>query len=275
MRNELPSPPPVRRQRRVRIMLVAACTLVGLMLLVVLMRIDDAPAPDGANDPGTPVVDLIAPERLTDDERLSAGDDLEASPNLAMRRGGWIQVADKTDPGRVAQRYRFEALDPNPTGLGAGWARMERPIAEFSLSGDRILTMRGDEALVNMPSGALESGTITGNVLISIFDPIDGHPADPQTQTPGFVLLTEHAVFDSLSGEIICDSEMYAATNGIEFTGDGLSAYLNDQDDRVRLTIDHVDTIRFAQSPATLVAGPVADPVAGPVTGAGAAAPPA
>ena len=121
----------------------------------------------------TAVIDVI-PGPLAKEELQRRGFDSDtASAMPVMEEGGWILTADK-NTGKLAQRYRFLRLDPNPPGMGPNWVGMDKPRAEFYLADGRVVTLTGDSALVHLPHRVLESGTITGNVTIKLFEPPAG-----------------------------------------------------------------------------------------------------
>jgi len=248
MADEIPtdqSPPPVRRSLRKPLLLVGCGVILAGLLLVVVMNLDGGrPAALQAEQPPE-AVQIIEPGRLTEDEqRAERGSELRPA-ELGSLSGGWIQVADER--GELAQQYRFDHLDPDPEGMGSGWFRMTAPVLEIYAADGAVFTLRGDSALTYAPNQAIESGTLTGNVLIHRYERIAGETLDPARDEPSMVLRTTEARFDNILGEVRCDEEIHAETTSGEFRGSRLKLLINDREDIIELVrVEELQYIRLA-----------------------------
>ncbi len=255
-----PPPPTARRRRGRQIALVAGCAIIGLMFLVVLLQIGGEETP--ANDPAAidlDVIDLVTPEGLNDDDRAGRGMNMDGQ-DIGLVYGGWIQATDKDDPTRVTQQYRCTRLDPDPPGFTEGWVRMENPQAELFLDNGRILTLEGDSALVHTPEGEMESGTLSGDVLIKLFEPVDGRPVDTSADRPTLIMATPEASFDNYLGEVSCPLGIRVSAPSAEFLGGDMRLLVNDQTQRISMVINEVDSIRFVDAERVAAApAPVAN----------------
>jgi hypothetical protein len=200
-----------------------------------------------------------------------------------LEAGGWIQAFDQAT-GTLIQQYRFERLDPDPTGLPAGWVRMERPRAEFYLADHRVVALAGESADAYMPHRILESGTISGTAVIRMFEPPPGAILDEERDEPLLVIHTEQATFDNVLGEVRSPGRVRIESLSMELVGESLSILINDQGPVVRTTVEveRLDHMRMARGaaveradpPPPPPAAPAAAPKPAPVRAASPAAPP-
>lgn len=240
-------PPPVHSRRQRPVTLIACAAILFVLILIVLLNIDSGVDQRSAVD-DTDIPELITPRAL---DRESEGDDPFAlrrgfQPQLA--RGGWIQIAG--EDGQLAQQYRCERLDPRPDG----WLDMTQPEMEIYLQRNRILTLRGDSAIAHAPSNAIESGTVTGNVIVKLFEAPDGTTIDVRNDEPTMTVETDEASFDNFLGEIRCDDWVTITTPQLELPGRQLSLLHDDRNNRFQLRIQHYDYIRLFDQDATAVA---------------------
>ena len=231
-------------------LIAAAVIVVGLGIVVILNR-DNADEAAARTTSPVPIVDLV-PEPLASDEIRTAGSGLAtdgAMPDLDA--GGWIQIVDR-DTGKLAQQYRFTRLDPTPEGLPANWVRMDQPRAELYLTDNRVVRLSGDSAVVHLPHRVLESGSLTGNVVIEVFEPPPGRLLDDTRDDPILVVHAPEAAFDNVMGEVSCPDRFRVESPSMEFLGSGLSLLINDQTKPVRASMEiaHLEFARFAQRPA-------------------------
>ncbi|MDP7069978.1 MAG: hypothetical protein QF561_01360 [Phycisphaerales bacterium] len=207
--------------------LAGAAISVGLLIIVILF---DRPDPSPVQDDSETATDLIAPQPLRDGGP-TAGGLMDPNLSVALPEGGWLQIAGPD--GSLAQQYRFTHLNPDPPDLPTHWIRMKSPEVELFMSGGRLVTLSGDEADAYAPRRALEEGRLIGNVVIRMFEPVGGAPADPSTTPPAMTITTASAEFDNLSGRIACAGRLTARTDTEEMQGSGLRILLNDRDDRI------------------------------------------
>ena len=232
----MPQRPPADRRR---LILIGSGVLVALLMLVVLLQLDSS------DEPTRPVAD--GRELLDPDAIPAVGRDAAVLDNpVSAGARGWIQIADAD--GRLAQQYRCERLDPNPDGLGAGWIGMDEPQLEMFLSNGGVVTMHGQRAEMYAPNSALESGSITGGVIIRMFDDIATLEEDPDGGA-SVEMRTEAASFDNKLGAITCDGAIHMQTREGEFLGREMRVLINDRDGVIsNLRITEVDEIRLASS---------------------------
>ena len=256
-------PKPSRPSTKIRVnptkriaLIAGGVVVVGIGLLIALNFDKDG---GQANLDDAFIIDLM-PDPLTSDEVRRTGTNPAIDGSMpVLEAGGWIQIVD-TDTGRLAQQYRFQRLDPNPQGMPANWVRMDQPRCELYLSGNRVLRLSGDSALVHLPHRVLESGTLTGHVRIEVFEPPPGYLLNDLRDKPVLVMHAPEAAFDNVMGEVSCRDRFRAESPSMEFLGSGLSLLINDQPDPVRTTmeIEHLEYARLAQ--ATVEAGSPDEP---------------
>jgi len=226
-------------------LITGGVVVVGVGLLIALTPDKNA---GQVNLDDTIIIDLL-PEPLASDEVRRSGTNPALDGTMPeLKAGGWIQIVDK-DTGRLVQQYRFRRLDPNPPGMPANWVQMDQPRAEVYLSGDRVLRLSGDSALVHLPHRVLESGTLTGHVLIEVFKPPPGLLLNDLRDKPILVMHAPEAAFDNVMGEVRCRDRFRVESPSMEFLGSGLSLLINDQTDPVRITLEiqHLEYARLAQ----------------------------
>jgi hypothetical protein len=243
-------PPPVRAGPAKPVALIACGVILAGLLLVVVMNLERSGPQEtrGGPDVEPPdVTELITPGGLSAEDLAGDGFDIATDTSVDLPAGGWIQITD--DAGNLAQQYRFERLDPRPTGRGQGWLQMVRPEAEIYLSGGRVITLSGANALAFAPNRALESGTIFGDVLIRLFEPAgeddDDTPVDTVNDRPAVIVRTDEARFDNMLGEIACPGWITVNTPSLDMPGEGLRVYMNDRDGTFRLELDAVEHIEL------------------------------
>ena len=162
---------------------------------------------------------------------------------IALPEGGWVQQTDKH--GNLIQQYRCVTLDPNPKDLPTGWIEMERPEVELFLSDNRIVRITGDSGIGNAPNRILESGEISGNVRVSMFDLHDGVQMTSNT-SPSVVMTTKQASFDNFIGEITCDYEVKIVSPKQTLVGRQLTVRFNDTENRIEyLRLEELDYIEL------------------------------
>jgi len=241
--------------------------LVSLLLLVVVMQLDRPEAPVAPASPED-TIDLIPPQPLQRDGQ-TAGSLVDPNQSVTLPKGGWLQVAG--DDGRLAQQYRFTHLDPDPTDLPTHWIRMRQPEVELFMTGGRLVTLAGDEADAYAPRQALEEGRLIGNVVIQMYEPVNGGAVDPATADPAMTITTATAEFDNLSGRITCPGELFVQTDTEEMQGTDLRILLNDRDERIEyLEVAKLDylLLRDTQGANRIARNPSAHPAVAATAGA-------
>lgn len=243
-------PPPVAATHGRPMILIASGVVLALLLLIIVMNLNTV-TPSQTRGEATPPPDdddiaELLPPRLTDEQLEGGGQSLGGEPQLRLEAGGWIQVPDPDDPTRLAQRYRCERLDPNPEGMGPGWVEMTDPRAELYLSTERIVTMEGESALVFLNNRAMESGRLTGAVVIRMYDADENGVLDLDGP-PQMVVHAQDADLDNFLGEVRCEGDIFVSTTSLDFQGRDLTMRFNDKENRIEsLTIERPDLIRIA-----------------------------
>ncbi len=234
------APPPVRTGPSKPLLILTCGGIVAALLLIVILNIDQEPR-GSKHLTDEQIIELIAPPSpLTDADLAQAGDRMQ--PLRAQR--GWIQTHNSD--GTPAQRYRCEALDPAPDGMGPGWLEMTQPRMEI-FSDDRIISIAGDTAFTYAPQRAVEQGTVTGNVVVRVFDYEPGQPIDPEHDEPAMTMHTAEASFENFLGEISAGGGVLIEGPNFTMPGDRLSILIDDQHDEVRITLAKVEYIRFVR----------------------------
>jgi lipopolysaccharide export system protein LptA len=241
-----PSPPRrVRRPARRPVALIACGLIVAGLLLVVLVNLDrDEPAARDV-DPAIDTSGVVTPRHLNEDDFTGGARAIDEAIG-ELPAGGWIQVSN--DRGELAQQYRFRRLDPSPEGLGPGWVRLQNPEIELYGSGGSVVRLTGESALAYTPNRAVESGTLTGDVVIRRFERPDDRGFDRETTPADLAVRTDEAHFDNMIGIVECAGPIHVETRSGEFRGAGLELLINDRDDVIqRLDVERVDEIRLAR----------------------------
>ncbi|NBQ16580.1 MAG: hypothetical protein EBU31_18680, partial [Proteobacteria bacterium] len=137
-------------------------------------------------------------------------------------------------------------IDPLPDKRLA----MAEPRAVLYGDGGRIVTMRADAMTARVPKRALESGKLTGNVVIRIYRSRNGAPVDLKNDAPDVTVESPEAAFDQASGEIRCDRQVRIAGEVIVFNGEGLSLTLSADGKNIeRLVVDRaLEPVRISRS---------------------------
>lgn len=235
-------PPRIRKDRRKVYILIGSSAILMVLLLAVVTNIESGVETNEPEIVRDDVPELI-PKALTDAETSGEGFDRD-SIGVGLPEGGAIEVANLD--GSIAQEYRFTRLNPNPEGKPAGWLEMDNPYAVIYGKDGQIITLSGDQALARAPNRALESGTLTGNVVIRIYQSSPGRRFIPGELQPTATVKTSHAVFDNQLGEIRCDDDVNIVSTTLELFGTGLRLQINDQENIAQLwEIDDIHYILF------------------------------
>ena len=228
--------------------IICSVLLLGLIIII------DRPTQQGDVTDQVAVTELIGPSDLELDGPQVASNMVDPSMGLDLPRGGWIQVANQD--GRLSQQYRCEHLDPDPTELDAHWISMDRPEVELYMSQSRLVTLTGDAALAYAPQRELEEGQFNGNVVISMYEPVNGQPANPLIDKPELVIRTPRATFDNFLGKISCDGRIELETPRERMVGRDLQVLLNDQDQRIEyLKMSELDYLLIRSPEKTRLTG--------------------
>ena len=235
------------RRRRIRpylwtvIAVAVSVALVAVAWMVDHRRTDDRRA---SKTRQRPVAELVTPSPLSDQERSGGGPKFGSQESVRLQQGAWVQVADAK--GNLKQQYTATRIDPLPDKR----LSMAEPRAVLYGDGGRIVTMRADAMTARVPKRALESGKLTGNVVIRIYRSRNGAPVDLKNDAPDVTVESPEAAFDQASGEIRCDREVRIAGEVIVFNGQGLSLTLSADGKNIeRLVVDRaLEPVRISRS---------------------------
>ncbi|MCZ6836697.1 MAG: hypothetical protein O7G85_13045 [Planctomycetota bacterium] len=234
-----PAPPPIQMNRGKVVTLVVCGTILTTLLMVVLMNIQTGTGPVQTPVATDDIKELV-PTKLTSDEIEPGG----INPVPMLPKGGMIEVAREN--GTLAQEYRFQRLEPRPEGRPAGWLEMVKPFAVMYGSDGQVTTLSSDVALANAPNRALESGTLTGNVVIRLFEGEPGWRFVEGELDPSAVIKTDKAIFDNVIGEILCEGLVDITSATVDLMGNGFKLQINDLDEIAQLwRVEKVHYIRF------------------------------
>ncbi len=235
-------------QRR-RIILLGGTGIGVVAIGTVLFLVDrtpESPERTAVRDPSA--IDLIPPPPPLD------GETEEATGR------GWIQIAD--EQGRLAQQYRCDFLDPSPEGMDPGWIRMTRPQLEVFQDDGSVIVLSGDEAMAFAPSSAVESGTISGDVVIRVYaDAAARRPEDPLAGLQ-LELRTQRARLDGVLGEVTCPGTVLAESREGVFVGSDVRLLLGTGEAAISsLAVRQVQHVRLVSPRED--AGGAGEPAAG------------
>ncbi|MDG2031550.1 MAG: LPS export ABC transporter periplasmic protein LptC [Phycisphaerales bacterium] len=238
---------------------VMSGVLLSLVVILVGWFMEPEPTRDRRRHRQLDVTDLVTPEALTESERERASTSPESS-NVKLEDGAWVQVADSD--GRLQQQYSAERIDPLPDG----WLQMTRPRAMIFLEGGKVVTLRGEHGLVNVPQQAIQSGTLEGDVVIRIFAPVDDQPVRIESSEPEVILRTDKAMFDNSLGEVRCDRAIRIDAEGASFAGIGLSMLLGEGERTIeRLVVNEsTEPIRVQRAITSNSTDQVSEPAVSP-----------
>jgi hypothetical protein len=222
--------------------LVVAGIIAGGVLLLVVSKLDSTrsgessgPAPRIRNATDLGGADGSAaqtPGALSEAERRASA---ETFTRAQLEAGAWVQVADEN--GRLAQQYSARSLTPLPDGELA----LEAPRAMLFRPDGRVIQLSADSGRARVPRKALESGTLTGHVLIRIFRPREVEagqppvPVDVDRDSPIIEVTATDARFDNL--ELRCDGAISLVSEMGTFDGEGLSMILDERTGEMRSLI--------------------------------------
>ena len=198
--------------------MIGAIVLASLVVMAAWL-IEPEPLEARVRHRDLDITELVTPDALTEEERRSSGFKPEGS-NIVLEEGAWVQVAG--DDGSLAQQYSAQKIDPLPDG----WLEMVRPRSMMYMDAGRVMTLRGEHGLLNVPNQAIESGTLDGDVVIRLFIPKDGAEVDITQDEPEIIIRTDEASFDNSLGEIRCDQSIRIDTKEASFAGVGLTVLI-------------------------------------------------
>ncbi len=230
--------PTKNANRRTAWIVAGVSSLFCALLIALLFAIskDDTTLP--AHVQSEDVIDLLETPKQEHINIVNIDSD---EIGIELPRGGWVQQTDAN--GNLTQQYRCENLDPNPTGL-PGWIEMKKPEVELYLGDNKLVRITGDIGIAHAPKRTLESGEISGHVVIQMFE-LDEmqHSTNP---IPEMEMQTVKATFDNFIGEIMCPNEVRISSPSQTLKGRNLSVRFNDLEERIEyLHLTELDYIEL------------------------------
>ncbi|MEQ9616505.1 MAG: hypothetical protein RLN60_00550 [Phycisphaerales bacterium] len=195
----------------------ARLAAVFLVTLVVGLLVWSELARRGQVAPGgTPAMESLPTPGEGNDtaSRVESPDGIQDLIDMG-EQGVWTN--DDPEVGLI--RIRWDALDPQPNGLFL----VDKPHATISLENVRI-EIRAEAGRLVWPARGLdqdrepESGTLTGDVVITLHD-----PDAPIDTSPTVRFATDSLNFDTTLGEIKTADAIRVENEQIRYTGEGLS----------------------------------------------------
>jgi hypothetical protein len=237
-----PLPPPIKRGRGRAVLLLGAGAVMAAVGIAVVLNIDRGLEQDQREMTAESMEEAPPPPLLGAGETGAPID--EMSTDAIVTRRGWIQDLDKN--GLVAQEYRYARSEPSPDGR----LHMTRPEVKIYLKDNRVLMMRSESAIVHAPKKALESGRMTGDVLIRMFEMPADRELDEAVDVPVLEVRTQEASYDNFQGDIHAPGAVDIQTATAWLPGTGLRLQINDLEGRPgQLTIDRIDgELRLTES---------------------------
>ncbi len=221
---------PASRPSNARLfLLIGAGVFGGSVLLLIVSKLDstsvrqEKPRITGA-------ADVLKPGALSESERLANSDKFSRAQ---LEDGAWVQVADET--GKLSQQYSARSLKPLPEGELA----LELPKAMLFQKDGRVIVLSANSGRARVPKQALESGTLTGDVKIRIFRPVQEggstRAVNVETDTPVIKIDAADAHFDNL--EVSCRGAIHLESDMGSFDGEGLSMILDEKGGEIKSLI--------------------------------------
>lgn len=235
-----------------RVLIVAGLGVIGLGVITLLSRGDDATSGGGQ---GTKNVGGVnAPD--------APDGGINPTPGGQPIESAGPGVIQRTDPktGRLLQEFRYNGLEPREQGV----FDMDKPRARMFLEPFRVIEMASDTGRFVMPNRVFESGEFVGNLVITVFECEPEQKLDLSPKSPHRVvkIKLDRATFDATLGEVRSDSKvelMTPSTRRAYFRGRGLTLVYNEVASRIDyLEITHGDMLRYTPSAE---GDPAAEPV--------------
>lgn len=177
-----------------------------------------------------------------------------------------IQFTDRDDPTRLAGEITLASLPAAPAGE---YRIAEQPRIWQFLRDGRTLHISADRGRFVMPSATEppDSGTLEGNVIIRLYEPLPGGRRPVVGETPPALTATTDAPlsFDQRLSRIDTPGRLSVRSDAVEFDGSGVTAVLNRLRNRIEsLHVARGDRILY--NPAARADEP--EPAAQPAPGA-------
>ncbi|MBI1373492.1 MAG: hypothetical protein GC159_12255 [Phycisphaera sp.] len=222
-------------KKRLQRMIIVA--LLGIALVLLITILSERGQRKNANPGGDAPVVLEAGQAPPDPTKTTNPGTIETrDPSRLLGRGGRA-VIDVTDPktGRLIRRVSYSEMEP----LAEGVFEVKQPRATFFVTPRRVIQLRSDEGRLEAPGNVPQSGTLSGNIVITLFDSQTDKPADLSPESPDRVVTIEvadEATFNTTLGEIHTASDIVVftpVTEQVRFEGTGLNLVFNEPEQRI------------------------------------------
>lgn len=219
----------------------AACALAACVLVATLVFSPSLPTPERTQ---RPILDPNA--------KFQPGPDPLANtnkPGTTITPSGVVEkyyVRRYNDAKKQLTILSGEKARPRPNGV----VDIEQIIAHIHLiPGRRVLEIKGPRGTLVAPDNNPESGTLTGGVVITLYESPEDKLVQLGTASPHASLklfLDETVNFNIELGTVESDGPVHLTTQRVDFQGKGLNLIYNERRRRInRLEIAHGDTMRF------------------------------
>lgn len=236
------TPPPVRSPQSARVALVAGAMMIALAILLVVLMSGRTEEGDTQGTLRPEDFSELVLDPLDEEEQQQSVTNPE-DINVRLTQGAFI--SGFSEDGQLVQRYTADRITPLPNRE----IEMTRPLAFLYLDDGRIVSMTGDIARVQRGGrDRLESGRISDNVIIRVYESRDGVEPDPATDDPSVVIRTNQAELNDPAGEIRCDGVVRVTSDLALFTGRGLTILYDKVSGIERLTVEESEPIRIFAS---------------------------
>jgi hypothetical protein len=154
-------------------------------------------------------------------------------PDLAgAMESARLDLLDRSDRTRKIGELVLERTEPSQDRH----YRVTRPRASFFLEDGRTVHIQAEQGHLYIPeaSGQPESGRISGDVLVRLFDAReDGSRIDPEVDVPSGALRTNSLYFDRTLGELSTSDEVLISSALLDAGMHGLMAIVNESRQRL------------------------------------------
>jgi hypothetical protein len=199
----------------------------------------------------------VSPAPQPDLIDVPSGKSNRALRNLGKGEELFVQMADKSDPTRIAGQLSAARSTP----LEGKRYKMEMPRVWSFLRDGRTIYLEADsgQALIpDMTGSRPEDGAIQGNVVAKVFPKTaDGSLPDPAKAMPQLTLRSQELRFDLRSGEFRFPGEVTLTGPRIDFAGSDVLVLVDDVSQRLEL-LKVEKTTRCVLTPGAEVPGQAA-----------------
>ena len=219
----------------------AACALAACVLIATLVFSPSLTAPPKTD---RPILDPTA--------RFQPGPDPQANANkqgTTITPSGVVEkyyVRRYNDAKKQLTILSGEKARPKPNGV----VDIEQITAHIHLiPGRRVLEIKGPRGTLVAPDNNPESGTLTGGVVITLYESPENKLVELTANSPHASLklfLDETVNFNIELGTVESEGPVHLTTQRVDFQGTGLNLIYNERRRRInRLEIARGDTMRF------------------------------